>query len=502
MVSSRSTTTPSPSTGHALNVANRTVFTGDNLDVLRGFNSDAVDLIYLDPPFNSNRTYEAPVGSEAAGAAFKDTWTLSDVDVCEIGLLSRTDEPLADFIRAAGQVSGPSMMSYLTMMATRLIEMRRVLKPEGSIYLHCDPTASHYLKVLMDSVFGGKSFRNEIVWKRTGARSEAKQFGRVHDIILFYAGEAATWNAQWLPHDPAYVERSYNQEDELGRWQPVSLTAPDTSDGESGALWRGVDPTDKGRHWALPVKGGMAEFIKEQELIPGWPDHYEGIHARLDALDEAGLIYWPPEGGVPRLKWYLTASRGVAATDVIVDIHKLEAASKEKVGYPTQKPLKLLERIIRASSDPGDLVLDPFCGCATACVAAETLGRQWVGIDLSVKAVELTRHRLRDQHGIFGQVIDRDDIPARTDLGKIPNYRTWKDLLYGQQQGDCAGCGVHFPHRNLTIDHKIPRGKGGQDNLENLQLLCGACNSTKGTGSQAELLAKLGEQTAPPKRRP
>ena len=388
------------------NFADKTIWTGDNLDILRGMNSNCVDLIYLDPPFNSNQNYSAPVGSAAAGAAFKDTWTLSDLDGAWMGLIADEQPAMYQVLQAARAAHGKGMQSYLCMMGVRLLEMRRVLKDTGGIYLHCDPTASHYLKLLMDSIFGAGNFRNEVVWKRTAGRSDGKQFGRVHDVLLFYAGRGTTWNRQYTTHDPAYVEKAYRNEDQRGRWRSDQLTASGPRHGESGEPWRGIDPGEVGRHWNTPTQGGMNDFIIDKGLIPGWPDALPTVHARLDALDAVGLIHWPQHGRMPSLKRYLASTTGVAVEDVFTDIGKLEATAKEKVGYPTQKPLALLERIIKASSKgkvrgdhetasyAGDVVLDPFCGCATACIAAEKLGRRWVGIDLSPTAYTLVRQRL------------------------------------------------------------------------------------------------------------
>ena len=395
------------------NFANQTIWTGDNLDVLRGMNSASVDLIYLDPPFNSNRNYAAPIGSEAAGAAFKDTWTLSDVDEAWHGEIADRDSSLYAIIDAAGHSHGKGMKSYLIMMTVRLMEMRRLLKDTGSIYLHCDSTASHYLKMLMDAVFGHGNFRNEIVWSYRRWPAPGLRFQTMHDVILFYSnGQKPTFNISYEPPSASYLRRF------KGKTQIL-------------------DPVTKTRK----------------------------------------LVVDEPTKGLPQRD--------------VWDISILAGSSKERVGYPTQKPLALLERIIKASSNEGDIVLDPFCGCATACIAAEKLERQWVGIDVSPKAADLVKLRLRKEIGIFWQGAHRVDIPHRTDLGELPNYRTHKHTLYGKQEGVCDGCRVMFPFRNMTVDHVIPQSKAGSDHLENLQLLCGACNSMKGVGSQEEFVARL-----------
>jgi len=212
----------------------------------------------------------------------------------------------------------------------------------------------------------------------------------------------------------------------------------------------------------------------------------------LDYYDSVGLIYIPQKhNAIPRFKRYLSATKGKSISDIQVDIPSIQGDSIEKTGYPTQKPIRLLERIIKASSNEGDFVLDPFCGCATTCVAAERLQRQWIGIDISPKAIQLVNMRLEKELGFFGKVIQRADIPKRSE--KLPNYRTHKHTLYGKQEGYCNGCNGHFPFRNMTIDHIVPRSKGGTDHKENLQLLCGACNSTKGNGTQPELITVLKE---------
>ena len=382
----------------SLNIKNRTLFTGDNLDVMRGINSDSVDLIYLDPPFNSNKNYSAPVGSEAAGAAFKDTWTLSDVDEAFIGIIAEKDEALAAVIKTSGLVHGKGMQSYLTMMAVRLLEMKRVLKKTGSIYLHCDPTASHYLKLVMDGVFGPSGFQSEVIWKRTSSHNRAKRWGPVHDTILVYScGGKPTWNRVLQPLDADYVDRFYRHKDARGRYRVSDLTGPGTRTGASGQEWLGFDPTTITRHWEPPPDRSPPD-----RSLPEWfifPDGYSAmtVQERLDILNIQGLIHWPVRGGMPGFKRYLTEKSGAPAQDIVLDIRPLSKSQRENLQYPTQKPIALLDRIIQASSDEGDIVLDPFCGCATALVAAETLNRQWIGIDLSSLAVKLVLSRVSIQ---------------------------------------------------------------------------------------------------------
>jgi len=404
-------------------MADNFLYYGDNLDVLRRhIKEESVDLIYLDPPFNSDQNYNVLFAehngsrSSAQIRAFEDTWRWDQVAAAaydEIVTSTNYPQKVSQVMQSFRNFLGDTdMTAYLCMMAQRLVELHRVLKPTGSIYLHCDPTASHYLKTLMDAVFRVENFCNEIIWKRTFAHGSSKRFGPLHDVILFYAkSERFFWSNPRSDHDPEYIEKHFKLADESGRrFQPISLTGAGIRHGESGKPWRGIDPTSVGRHWALPGK-----LLQSLGVALGT------VQERLDALDSAGMIYWPAkEHGTPRLKQYADQLEGQAIPDIWIDIPPIPAQATERLGFPTQKPELLLDRIVRSSSNEGDVVLDPFCGCGTAVVAAERLKRHWIGIDITHLAITLIKSRLRDT---FGEAI-RSEYQVVGEPVSLPDAQT------------------------------------------------------------------------------
>ena len=362
------------------------LYFGDNLDILRQHIADeSVDLIYLDPPFNSNATYNVLFrersGEESAAqiTAFDDTWRWNiESELAYQDVITRQAGKIGDLLAALRSFLGQNdMMAYLTMMAQRMVELHRVLKPTGSIYLHCDPTASHYLKLLMDAIFGLANFRNEIVWKRTSAHSDvvqgARHMGRIHDVLLMYSkGTMPKWNTVYIPYEQEYIESVYRYEDENGRryqTQPLHAAKPG---GDTLYEWKGKLPPP-GRYWA---------YSREN----------------MERLDSEGRIAYS-RTGTPRYKIFLDEKEGRPLQDMWADISPVHMQPKERLGFPTQKPEALLERIISASSNEGDVVLDPFCGCGTAVTASERLNRRWIGIDITHLAITLIRHRLQNAFG-------------------------------------------------------------------------------------------------------
>lgn len=313
----------------------------------------------------------------------------------------------------------PRLLAYLSYMVQRLLQMTTILKHTGSIYLHCDPTASHYIKAMMDGIFGHENFRNEIIWKRTSAHSRARRYGPVHDTILFYSkSDQWTWNRVLQKYDQKYVDDYYKHEDRQGRRYRLSdLTGPGTRTGSSGQPWRNIDPTDGGRHWELPPDRSLPRWFQ-------FPDGYSrmNVQDRLEILDEQGLIYWPPRGVMPSFKRYLETMGGIAAQDVITDIDPVSASGSERLGYATQKPVSLLKRFIEASTDEGEVVFDPFCGCGTTLEAAQQLNRRWIGIDIAIHAIKrVAKMRLVERCNL----VDGEDFEI---LGVPRNLEGARDL--------------------------------------------------------------------------
>lgn len=375
------------------------LYYGDNLTIMQRMSLQCVDLIYLDPPFNSKKNYNLmyrtmtgkPVSEQVE--AFCDTWEM-DAEKEEIArkmpILMR-EQGIEDYyvefwqlwIRALRHTQ-PHLLAYLVYMVQRLMYMKTVLKPTGSIYLHCDPTASHYIKVMMDAVFGHQNFQREIVWKRTSAHSDARTMGAVHDVLLYYTGgERFTFNIQFAPYESNYVESRYKHKDPDGRrWTDGDLSAKGLSGGGYDYEYKGAKSI-----WRVPEN-------------------------RMAKLDAEGRLYFTRMGGI-RIKRYLDEMKGLPVSDVWTDISPVNSQAKERMGYPTQKPVDLLKRIILQSSNPGDVVFDPFCGCGTTVYAAQETGRQWIGCDIAILAVRLMREILTERYRLTeGEHFTVDGIPV------------------------------------------------------------------------------------------
>jgi DNA modification methylase len=398
-----------------------TLYYGDNLDILRRYIKDeSVDLVYLDPPFKSDQNYNVlfkehnGTDSTAQIRVFEDTWHWDETaEKTYTEIAEQGPKKVADVIIAMRSFLGSSdMMAYLVMMAIRLIELHRILKKSGSIYLHCDPVASHYLKILLDAVFGSLNFRNDIIWKRTSSHSDASRCGNVHDDLLFYVkSDNYTWNKKYQKYDQAYIDQYYRFEDDDGRrWMSDNLSASGLSGGGYEYEWKGIT-----RVWRCPK-------------------------SKMEELDKSGKIYYT-RNNFPRLKRYLDESKGLPLQDVWADVQALRSWHTERLGYPTQKPESLLERIIGASSNEGNIVLDPFCGCGTTITVAEKIKRKWIGIDVTHLAISLMKHRLQDTFGykvkyqVFGEPVDLKGAYA---LAKQDRYQFewWALGLVGARPAD------------------------------------------------------------------
>ncbi len=530
------------------NLQNRTIFCRDNIDVLKGINSNSIDLIYLDPPFSKNDTFISKNNKNIEKiknffiqeqkkynrfsdedfneifkdntASFSDIWTENDINKYHYTEIDKYNNQLVAYLDSIKNFAIKGGFYYLLYMTVRLIEMKRILKETGSIYLHCDPTLSHYIKAVMDRIFGVENFRNEISWKRTYAHNDPKRFGKNQDIIFFYTKtDEYFFNPIKVPYEISYIDNFFRHKDEKGKYQLVVLTGPGKSEGESDTEWRGYRPSRSGRHWSIPkriVNALVGERQAEQMSIVD----------RLELLYKNGYIVFS-KNNIPRFKSYLDDLEGAPVQEIWTDINPISSQSKERVGYPTQKPLSLLERIIKASSKKGDLILDPFCGCATTCIASEKLGRQWIGVDWNPQSFYMIYYRaylmdiLGTEHAptLFGNLIQETNMPQRTDISSqdlekiqkeyqskqeikktkkvkmsLEDKQIAKELLYEEQTGMCNGCDVYMRSVELTIDHITPQSKQGDDDLDNLQLLCHRCNNWKRDKSMKILFDKLFEE--------
>ena len=430
------------------NFKNRTLYHGDNLNFLRGMNSETVDLIATDPPFNKNRDFHATPDSLAAGAKFQDRWSW-ERDVHEEWVDQITDDypRLMEAIESARFAHSDGMGAFMCFMAVRLLEMWRVLKPTGSLYLHCDPTASHYLKAVLDAIFGWRNFINEIVWCYIdpAGRRNSSHYKRTHDIIFWYAKDHKSEYASSIPKGP-------------------------------------LSPSTIKRYEKYFDANGQISYAAIKKSNPGV---FKALKSVPDDLSE---IWLDRNKGTNMPDWW---------SDIAPIKRKGGKQKSESTGYPTQKPLALYKRIVECSSNNNDTILDPFCGCATTPVAAEILGRQWVGIDIWDKAHEIVLDRLKDEVRMFGEVYYETEPPTRTDdaqpaapflrvkqVHEPPGPKMSRAEMYAhlleQHGARCQGCYREFDDsRYLQLDHNVPRSDGGLNHISNRVLLCGPCNRLK-----------------------
>lgn len=548
-----------------LNVANRTLAIMDNLPFLRALNNECIDLIAIDPPFAANETFtqtpkppitqdelaEEKALAEKHGVSHnegigetrvKDFWNWDD-DIHPAWKMQLEDDYPAvhAVVQAVEACATENEAAYIAFMAVRLIECRRVLKPTGSIYVHCDSHANSYLRMLMDAVFGASNFRSQITWRRSTSHNDAKGYGNITDTLLYYSvSPEYIWNGEAIaePKTEEELKKAFPQTDSRGPVRSENLTGPrhNTAQGNPSTLpWKGYDVYSRGRVWSVPKTGAYAKYI-EEHFIPNYRN-IEGIHDRLDALDAAGLIRHPVKGVWPGLKRYAASDKGNPPQNLILNPTGFTnySAGNEYVGYSTQKPLALYERIIKASSNPGDVVLDIFAGCATTAIAAENLKRQWIACDMAYRSWTMLKRRFylagfaltdmtdstrealgvhqTEQQDAASYTIGPDDLPIRTDTdpaqfhplaqtrrgrrsaqsaswsGRIPKDEA-KQLLIDRFGPVCWGCGYEPRRPNgtlddmlLEVDHirakKASEGKQGDDELYNLALLHRTCNGIK-----------------------
>jgi len=472
------------------------LYYGDNLGILREhIEEESIDFVYLDPPFNSQATYNvlfrslAGEQSPAQIEAFADTWHWTDeAEKAFDDVMTSGNTDVAEMLRALRLfLKENDVMAYLTMITVRLLELHRILKSTGSLYFHCDPTASHYLKVLLDGVFGIRNFRNEIIWRRTGSHNSTKRYGPIHDVIFYYTKtNTYTWNRLRRPYMRGHVEKAFVQEGDLYRtnYSGNILTGSGRRFGISGQPWRGFDPTVKNRHWALPgvLLEGFEEEVAELDQ-----------HQKMDFLYKKGFITINEGDEWPRYQHLLTTEDGQYLSDIWAyqpytegtvfgtdegiddDIRWMGSKDSERLGYQTQKPIGLLQRIIAASSTVGDVVLDPFCGCGTTVHTAQKLERRWIGIDITHLAISLIEKRLNDAFpGIVYEVHGTPkDVGGARELAAHNKYQFqwWAVSLVnavpfgGKKKGADTGIDGHiyFKPDGKTTEKAIVSVKGGEN---------------------------------------
>ena len=498
-------------------VEGNSLYYGDCMSVMLDWPLACVDLIYLDPPFNSNRQYNAIYTDETGRPlpdqieAFCDMWELDPERERAIRTMpvlmreSGIDDSTVEFWRlwmTALRNTQPRLLAYLSYMAERLLIMHRILKPTGSIYFHCDPTASHYVKALMDAIFGHANFRSDITWRRNNPTGRGrKRYANNADNILYYVkGKTFTWNQQYKPHDSVYVNKMYRYVEPVTnrRYRLDNLKGAELRNGDSGAPWRGIDPSDTGSHWAVP-NAALSESVK---LL--------STQDKLDFLEDIGRIYWPAAGKIPSYKRYLDEMHGTPIDTIWGDIKSIGSNAKERMGYATQKPLALMERIIKASSNPGDLVVDPFCGCASTIEAAHGLDRKWIGIDIAIHAVKrVARIRLNERLGLVeGKDYTIEGIPSNVegaqDLWNRDKYHFQKwaveqvdGFVTAKKTADGGIDGrVYFDVRGeRALQSMVVEVKGGRNvNIADLRALKGVLDNDEALLSGLLVLHPLGER--------
>lgn len=469
------------------------LFFGDNLDWLPQIETGSVDMIYLDPPFNSQATYNilyrSPTGKDGGAQyqAFEDAWSWGPAADRAFAFVRDSRSPAFGILTALNNFMQKSdLMAYLTMMTARLIALRAVLKPTGSLFLHCDASASHYLKIILDQVFGANTFRNEIVWRRsTGKSLMTRRLPTNHDVILLYSGEEATWN-----EEHAFV--AYDVESLPAK--TASKYAHRDSDGRRYTLGDLLNPN--------PNRPNLTYEFLGVTRVWRWTKN------RMQAAYDAGLVVQSSPGKVPRYKRYLDKQRGLPLDDVWTDIPPINSQAAERLGYPTQKPLPLLERIIGLSTKPGDVILDPFCGCGTAIEAAQRLGRQWIGIDVTVLAIDvverrLQRMKLRNKVDYTVEGIPGDlDGAMRLFADDPHDFQLWALTLVDGQPRDGGKRGadkgvdglIYYQHDATTILPAIVSVKGGKNlHADMVRDLIGTMHSQ---GAEMGVLVTLNEPTS------